>query len=249
MKDKTTGDIVFFFALNAGLLYKAIGDDDYELTQKEREIINLCIECQLDATSSYTEDEVFSWYADESLDKNRLIRIIEEKVQVKLSVKADQSEIEDGVNIMRVSQTFPGIVLTHFCRNEKYTFPERISFPLGFYVFWEIIVDRILCIASILGCQYLYLFAADNTDCPMNMDSAINYIDADIFDESDDSNESVQTYKLVEYYKNELKFEEVQGMTIVKPYYDFKCFSLIQSIQKLSDNRTAAWIQHSDIER
>lgn len=71
-----TGVIVFFFALKAGLLYKSIGDDDYELTTKEREIINLCIEYRLDPGSEYTEDDVFEWYADEPLDKDKLRRII-----------------------------------------------------------------------------------------------------------------------------------------------------------------------------
>lgn len=48
--------------------------------------------------------------------------------------------------------------------------------------------------------------------------------------------------------KNELKFEDVQGMTILKPYYDYECFSLIQPIHTLLDNKEAAWIQHSDID-
>lgn len=69
------------------------------------------------------------------------------------------------------------------------------------------------------------------------------YLDAD-----DEPNQKILTYKLVEYYKNELKFEEVHGLSILKPAYDFECFSLIQPIAALADNRERAWIQHSDIE-
>lgn len=147
---------------------------------------------------------------------------------------------------MRVSKTFPGIVLTHFCKNENYSFPEKLLFPLGFYVFWEIIIKKVLEISELLGCQYLYLFAADRTEQASITGAAslYDYIYADLLDE--DENES--PYKLVEYYKNELKFEEVQGMTILKPSYDFQCFSLIQPISRLLENKEAAWIQHSDIE-
>lgn len=247
VKDIQTGVIVFFFALKAGLLYRAIGDDDYELTTKEREIINLCIEYRLDPVNEYTEDDVFEWYADEPLDKNKLIRIIEEKIDVKLAAKADQNKVEDNVNIVRVSKTFPGIVLTHFCKNEECSFSEELLFPLGFYVFWELIIEKVLQIASILGCQYLYLFSADRTEDVGNIvEPLIDYIYADIYDELD---EKTPAYKLVDYYKNELKFEDVQNMTILKPSYDFECFSLIQPIRKLLDNRNAAWIQHSDIDK
>ncbi len=227
-------------------MYKAIGEDDYELTTKEREIIKLCIEYRLDPDNEYTEDDVFEWYADEPLDKDKLRRIIEEKADVKLAAREDQNRTEDNVNIVRVSKTFPGIVLTHFCKNEKCTLSEEISFPLGFYVFWEIITDQVLQIASILGCQYLYLFAADRTENTTNVESLMNYIYDDIYDESD---EMAPAYRLVDYYKNELKFEDVQGVTILKPSYDFTCFSLIQPVNKLLENRAAAWIQHSDIDK
>lgn len=247
VKDKK-GDIVFFFALSAGLLYQAIEDDDYILSEKEREIVKLCIECQLDDTSTLTPDEVFGWYEDEqeTFDKEHLMKIINEKMDVKLEAKQDQSLTDKNVSIMRVAKTFPGIVLTHFCKNQNYSFPEKISFPLGFYVFWEIIVKKVLEISEYLGCQYLYLFAADNTEeaSITGATSLYEYIYADVFDEE----EGDAPYKLVEYYKNELKFEEVQRLTILKPFYDFHCFSLVQPIAKLLENKEAAWIQHSDIE-
>ena len=41
-----------------------------------------------------------------------------------------------------------------------------------------------------------------------------------------DDEEVVPTYELVEYYKNELKFQEIQNLAILKSHYDFQCFSL-----------------------
>lgn len=42
--------------------------------------------------------------------------------------------------------------------------------------------------------------------------------------------------------------QEVQNVTILKPYYDFNCFSLVQQIGSLTEHRNAAWIQHSDVD-
>ena len=66
-------------------------------------------------------------------------------------------------------------------------------------------------------------------------------------DFEDEMAKEIDTYELVEYYKNELKFREVQNMTIVKPAYDNKCFSLVQSIGILENNRILAWEEHSDV--
>ena len=245
VKDRYSGEIVFFFALKAGLLYKDISDDEHELSEKEREIINLCIEYHLDNSSDLTEDDVFRWYEDEALDKDKLRRIIQERLDIKLTAKSDQDKTEEGSNIVRVSKTFPGIVLTHFSKGNHDCLQQNLSFPLGFYVFWEIIIKTVLTIASMLGCQYLYLFAADHTEFEVDLPSLNDFI---YLDADDEPNQKILTYKLVEYYKNELKFEEVHGLSILKPAYDFECFSLIQPIAALADNRECAWIQHSDIE-
>ena len=245
VKDNQSGAIVFFFALKAGLLYRDISDDDYELSEKEREILNLCLEHYLENDQNFIEDEILNWYDDNALDKDKLRRILLEKLKVKSAAKSDQNRTEEGPNIVRVSKTFPGIVLTHFCKGNDACLQQSLSFPLGFYVFWEIVIQKVLKISSMLGCQYLYLFAADHTEFQVDLPSLddLIYLDAD-----DEPNHKISTYKLVEYYKNELKFEEVHGLTILKPYYDFECFSLIQPISKLSKNRELAWIQHSDAE-
>ena len=54
--------------------------------------------------------------------------------------------------------------MKHFCKNEMYIPDEHLDFPLGFGIFWEVIVPRILEITEHIGCQYLYLFAADHTE-------------------------------------------------------------------------------------
>lgn len=242
VRDKQTHDIVFFFALNAGLLYKELGDREHNLTEQESEIVDLCVEYKLDPNSEYSADDVFEWYEDENIDKEKLRRIIEKETELKRDAEDDKTQTDEGVNIRRVSQTFPSIVLTHFCKNvamEKY---NNLRFPLGFYVFWEIVINKVLEITQLLGCRYLYLFAADNSDHMGNINSVQNVL-YDL-----DEEEVVPTYELVEYYKNELKFQEIQSLAILKPHYDFQCFSLYQPINQLINNRKLSWIQHSDFD-
>ena len=74
VRDKQTHDIVFFFALNAGLLYKELGDREHNLTDQESEIVDLCVEYKLDPNSEYSADDVFEWYEEENIDKASHIR-------------------------------------------------------------------------------------------------------------------------------------------------------------------------------
>ena len=164
VKDRKTNAILFFFALKAGLVYKEIGDDDYVLSEQEDEIVKACIEFILDSDSDITPDEVFTWYEEEAFDKEKLLKVIEERSDVKREAKLDRAHYNGRVNEKHVLKTFPGIVLTHFCRNEGVTMYGEMDFPLGFYVFWEIIALKVLEISKYIGCQYLYLFAADQTE-------------------------------------------------------------------------------------
>ncbi len=76
-------------------------------------------------------------------------------------------------------------------------------FLLGFYIFWEIVVKEVLHIASLLGCQYLYLFAADDTkETGGQASSGITVLYSEDWGEEEGA---VPVCKLVDYYKNELK--------------------------------------------
>ncbi len=128
---------------------------------------------------------------------------------------------------LQVGTCYSAIELQHFCKNENYIpeiEPELLQVPFGFGIFWEVIVPEIFKITDKVGCKYLYLFAADNTE-----------------------NFSIQ--KLVHYYKNALKFYECQddGINIIEPDYDENCYGLVQEISKLRINQEAVWEQYSDI--
>ena len=76
-------------------------------------------------------------------------------------------------------------------------------------MFWKFIVPIIFKIQSLIGCQYLFLFAADM---------------------SEDNN-------LINYYNVALKFEQPEHIGTNKPKYDFCCRFMCQEINTLKTNQ------------
>ena len=112
---------------------------------------------------------------------------------------------------IRVNKTYSGIELAHFCKNENMNAAWKHLFPnssMGETFFWHFIVPKIMDVQVILGCQYLYLYAADLSE------------DA----------------SLIAFYKK-LKFEEQNDLLSNKPSYDNLCSFLCQDIVGLKDKR------------
>lgn len=122
-----------------------------------------------------------------------------------------EKDIEDEGNnmIVRGEHTYSAIELAHFFRNDNYDFNiwrERHCMPqIGTIVFWRFVVPTVLKAREHVGCQYLYLFAADNTD----------------------------DKKLINYYADKLKFRTNSEVGTVKPIYDFTCAFMCQEIEPL----------------
>ena len=117
-----------------------------------------------------------------------------------------------GSNIEQVSEVLPGIELKYLGINEdakglwaSYGLPKR----MGETLFWQCVVDKIDEICKRVGCQYLYLFAADNKP---------------------DGN-------LVGYYNTRLHFEKDIDLNANKPHFDFKCRFMCQEIEALKQNK------------
>ena len=205
------------------------------------------IQISIQEQKDYLKEQLFI----ESLTANELNKEAIQKFSASKKVKGlekylktqawkEDNEGSTKVYLVRDKQTHD--IVFFFALNvamEKY---NNLRFPLGFYVFWEIVINKVLEITQLLGCRYLYLFAADNSDHMGNINSVQNVL-YDL-----DEEEVVPTYELVEYYKNELKFQEIQSLAILKAHYDFQCFSLYQPINQLINNRKLSWIQHSDFD-
>lgn len=218
IKDKF-GKIALFFSLKCGLL---VGENlDEKLSEDHQAFVEAIIDVKRENDSESIRqlyEAGCSIYGDEV---DRLFEIADKR----LDTKTEAAEIGQSDNTINVPKCFSAIELRHLCRNEEYVGDQEVGIPLGFGLFWEQIVPIIVEITKKIGCKYLYLYAADNT----------NQKESDV-------------RKLVEYYKHELKFYECgEGIKFVKPEYDNHCYGLVQEISKLEANREAVWQEFSNI--
>ena len=115
---------------------------------------------------------------------------------------------ETNENIVRVSTTHSGVELVHFCANDnKKSIWKSLGLPqsLGVVVFWHFIVPRICEVQNVVGCKYAFLFAADL---------------------SEDGS-------LINYYQTALHFEAPSDIGTSKPFYDFTCKFMCQTVNHL----------------
>lgn len=219
VKDKS-GEIALFFSVKCGLL---VGENlDEKLSEEHQDFVDAVIEVKKQKDESGIQqlyEAGNSMYGDEV---ERLFEIADRR----LETKTEATEIGQSENTINVPNCISAIELRHLCKNENYVVPEEIDVPLGFGLFWEIIVPIIVNITKQVGCKYIYLFAADKTE----------------------SQDELGMKKLISYYKNNFKFSECdEGIKLVKPEYDNHCYGLIQSVSKLESNREAIWHAFSDI--
>lgn len=199
------GEIVMFFSLKCGVLF----DPDYveEYMEKFRE--------------SFTDDRLLKdWQhyleGDEAAGRYfyRLYRQLGDEgfsdFLESLRIKSDKKH-EPNKKIIRVSEARSAIELVEFCANddtrdcwEQYGMPP--SRKLGETMFWWFIVPKMLEINSLIGCEFVYLFAADET---------VNG-------------------KLSNYYREALHFNNITHLGTIKPSYDFSCFFMGNRLRSIT---------------
>lgn len=184
-------EILCYFALKSGLLYDEFQEwREYEKYKK----INIILKDRIARTNSeeakilLTENERKLKEAKDNLKK--IVGIIEAFPLHK-----------------QVERSYAAIELSHFCVNEayrqkwdKYNFGERNR--IGITLFWKFIVDKAIQVSQLIGCEYLYLFAADSTP----------------------------DHFLVNHYKGFMGFREDLKVLSLQPKFDFRCTFLCNTI-------------------
>ena len=130
-------------------------------------------------------------------------------------IKWDKRE-EPNPNMIRVDQSHSAVELVEFCVNDRTkgcwddlfcrNFATRRN-TMGKVFFWWFIVPKMIEISRLVGCEYAYLFAAD---------------------ESPDGN-------LVRYYEDALHFRKLTHLGTVKPYYDLSCYFMGRRIFSIDE--------------
>ncbi len=198
----------FYFGLKCGTLYKPFDEQELKkqialLKEKLDKVSNV-----LSNKDSLEEIRKLETAIEktELLSKINKLALVKQALQDVIQSSTKDKEIEKDRPMERVQESFPGVELTHFCKNAVYSnllnnvFPQ----PIGEVFFWKFVVDKVKDIKKIVGCHYLYLFAADLTE-----------------DE-----------RLIQYYIEALKFEK-ENIGVIKPFYDFKCIFLSQLVDRL----------------
>lgn len=260
VRDQDTKEIVFFFAINCGILFSEL--NIWNLSQEEKVPFNKYVEAmqKLRTSNLSKEDEEKAneqmseamgdlWEVVQEPDRvSYLLSLAEEKVQLLEEKMEALSETGEGEHTQQVQDTFPAIDIKFLGRNKEYKPEIQLDFRLGVYIFWEIIVPHLLELAEKVGCKYIYLFAADNTEQSENVVDAppMWTPDYDPYgDEDEDKLVKDEIHTLVNYYINELKFRYVSKYKILKPHYERRCFTLVQEVENLQSNRETVWQSHS----
>ena len=204
------GQILFFFSLKCGLLFdhfirpelldqlqklaKELSDisDDNTLTPEQRRDITDVME-KIRANKGVTKEDIH--------------KLRQQKLDI-----LEELEKEFNADIARVGKTFSGIELVHFCSNSETDDSwENLGLPQlrGTVIFWYFVVPMVLEALKYVGCQYMFLFAADKS----------------------------KDEKLVRYYEDQLNFKRPDELATAKPFYDFTCKFMCHEISSLEKER------------
>jgi len=206
-----SGEILFYFSLKCGLLYDEFLEGDRLLDMKA--FYEHIFQLSKDPSLQGTDKDAINAILEKARTKKGLKKL---EVARALHLSLDSEELLKifGENNKNVGTTFAGVEIVHFCANEAYRdfwYQTGIHQKLGTVVFWQFIVPKILDLMEIVGCEYLFLFAADLSE------------DAD----------------LVNYYVDNLEFIDASEHSAATPMYDFACRFLCQETSTLQERRTS----------
>ena len=213
-----SNDVLMFFSLKCGELFEPLFDEaEIEAGYEEHLLI-------IQALHNVESDEEAKARAIEKIKEvsnakgismqtalNLILRETKTKQRM-LKVLSREKEAEENDKVARVSKTYPGIELVHFCTNDNAKDVWKtygLGHSMGEVVFWKKIVPKFFEVQNIVGCEYAFLFAADLSE----------------------------DRTLINYYDVSLKFEIDVEVGTNKPFYDFTCAFMCQKLSAMKQNR------------
>lgn len=112
---------------------------------------------------------------------------------------------------------YPALELVHICNNDSArAYWNNLGLPkrMGETMFWFRIVPLICTLNSLVGFDYLYLYAADNK-----------------------KRKTEDCGKLINYYEHAFAFRQDSNIGIIKPQYNHSCTFMIQAMTDLILNK------------
>lgn len=200
------GQIVLFFSLKCGVLFDPDHVVKFMETFKDTEIHQIW--------QSYTQGDEDALRQMQQLRRRmgeRAFRSLIQDLKTYDWIKKDK-RTEPNQKMIRVTEGHSAIELVEFCANDrtKHCWKQYSMEPnrMGEVLFWWFIVPKMLEISSLIGCEYAFLFAADETP--------------DGF--------------LVHYYEDAFHFRKMTNLGTVKPFYDMNCYFMGKRLRTLTDD-------------
>ena len=204
-----SGKVALYFALKTGCLFSHIYTPE-ELLDEIKKLLQNAFGITEYSTIEEGIDKAINTKGNKK-GKN----ILYKKYYQYLDQKSSGINLKaKTISSIKVTQTFPSIELSIFCKNDyinNFWEHDLIPYPIGVVLFWSFVVDVIEQARKYIGFQYLFLFAADN------------------------SNDS----SLIAYYKESFKMQAFDAgqMIIKKPEFDFLCTPLYCEVNSLFENK------------
>lgn len=211
-------EVLMFFSLKCGELFDPLFDEN-EIEEGYEEYLLIIQALKNAEIDSEAQKRAICKLKELSQTQGMPLHMVLNHVLKETKTKAkmlkmlnSDKKTEGNENISRVSKTYPGVELVHFCTNEKArkTWDTLgLGHSMGEVIFWNKIVPKFFEVQKIVGCEYAFLFAADLSE----------------------------DRTLINYYNVSLKFETDVDMGTNKPFYDFACAFMCQKLSALKYNQ------------
>jgi len=216
IKDKDE-NILFYFSIKCGILYDLFGEE--EKLRKINDLFLFLVELEKNPSSTKEDKETIASILESIRTRKGLVKKELSKIShIKKNQIIEDLAKESEDNLKRVGKTFAGVEIVHFCANDNYR-PSweklNIKQKMGTVVFWHFLIPKICELRKIVGCEYLFLFAADLTPDEL----------------------------LVNYYKSNLGFKDSNEYGTAIPLYDYACKFMHQELKDIEERRNNFYLE------
>ena len=187
--------------------------------RKINDLFHFLVELEKDPSSTKEDKETIASILESIRTRKGLVKRRLSKIShIKKSQIIEDLAKESEDNLKRVGKTFAGVEIVHFCANDNYRSSwEKLNIKqkMGTVVFWHFLIPKICELRKIVGCEYLFLFAADLTPDEL----------------------------LVNYYKSNLGFKDSNEYGTAIPLYDYACKFMHQELKDIEERRNNFYLE------
>lgn len=162
VRQKDSSEILMYFTLRAGMLYESVPDP---------KCISLCEEyCDNTKRKSGYNDRIRDFQIDNNLsdkDLDSYMSQLYSETRALQKKRRQESKMVQSKDVVLVDKIFPAIEIAAFCKNsscESYSAKEFGHHKIGEIVFWFKILPIVFRCRELIGLEYIYLFAANDTE-------------------------------------------------------------------------------------